>query len=116
MGDAGALFLGIIVSVLTIRLDPGIDSRSKSLAIPLAPGWRSQLWIQLRQSALAFFVAFRPSKGGRDHLSHRLLAWDLERQGAAFFFRSLAGAYGALASRFTPGKILGLSTYGSWRS
>ena len=35
MGYAGALFLGIIVAVLTIRLNPGIDPNWKSLAIPL---------------------------------------------------------------------------------
>jgi hypothetical protein len=34
MGDAGALFLGIIISVLTIRLSPGIIPQEKSFAIP----------------------------------------------------------------------------------
>ena len=35
MGDAGALFLGIIISVATIRLNPGITPTWHSLAIPL---------------------------------------------------------------------------------
>jgi UDP-GlcNAc:undecaprenyl-phosphate GlcNAc-1-phosphate transferase len=35
MGDAGALFLGIIISVATIRLNPGITPTWQSLAIPL---------------------------------------------------------------------------------
>ena len=35
MGDAGSLFLGIIISVLTIRLSPGVVPTYKSLAIPL---------------------------------------------------------------------------------
>ena len=33
MGDAGALFLGIIVSVLTIRLNPGITPQWSSIAL-----------------------------------------------------------------------------------
>jgi len=33
MGDAGALFLGVIVSVLTIRLNPGIAPQWNSIAI-----------------------------------------------------------------------------------
>jgi UDP-GlcNAc:undecaprenyl-phosphate GlcNAc-1-phosphate transferase len=36
MGDAGALFLGIIISVLPIRLRPDLSSQLASLAIPLA--------------------------------------------------------------------------------
>ena len=35
MGDAGALFLGIIISVATIRLNPGITPTWQSLAIPV---------------------------------------------------------------------------------
>jgi UDP-GlcNAc:undecaprenyl-phosphate/decaprenyl-phosphate GlcNAc-1-phosphate transferase len=35
MGDAGALFLGIIISVATIRLNPGITPTWHSLAIPV---------------------------------------------------------------------------------
>jgi UDP-GlcNAc:undecaprenyl-phosphate GlcNAc-1-phosphate transferase len=35
MGDAGALFLGVIISVATIRLNPGITPQWQSLAIPI---------------------------------------------------------------------------------
>ena len=35
MGDAGSLFLGVIISVLTIRLSPGVVPSYKSLAIPV---------------------------------------------------------------------------------
>jgi UDP-N-acetylmuramyl pentapeptide phosphotransferase/UDP-N-acetylglucosamine-1-phosphate transferase len=35
MGDAGALFLGVIISVATIRLNPGITPTWQSLAIPI---------------------------------------------------------------------------------
>ncbi|MEK6648787.1 MAG: MraY family glycosyltransferase [Actinomycetota bacterium] len=96
MGDAGALFLGIIVSVLTIRLDPGIDSRSKSLAIPLA-----LMAVPIMDTTVAvcsrLFRGISPFQGGRDHLSHRLMRVGFGRQGAAFLLWSLAGAYGALA-------------------
>ena len=33
MGDAGALFLGVVISVLTIRINPGIDPSWKSLIL-----------------------------------------------------------------------------------
>jgi UDP-GlcNAc:undecaprenyl-phosphate GlcNAc-1-phosphate transferase len=35
MGDAGALFLGVIISVATIRVNPGIVPTWKSLLIPI---------------------------------------------------------------------------------
>jgi UDP-GlcNAc:undecaprenyl-phosphate GlcNAc-1-phosphate transferase len=35
MGDAGALFLGVLVAVLTIQLDPGISPQLNSFAILL---------------------------------------------------------------------------------
>lgn len=96
MGDAGALFLGIIVSVLTIRLDPGIAPRSKSLAIPLF-----LMAIPILDTTVAvcsrLFRGISPFQGGRDHLSHRLMRVGFGRQGAAFSLWSLAGAYGALA-------------------
>lgn len=96
MGDAGALFLGIIVSVLTIRLDPGIAPRSKSLAIPLF-----LMAIPILDTIVAvcsrLFRGISPFQGGRDHLSHRLMRVGFGRQGAAFSLWSLAGAYGALA-------------------
>jgi len=96
MGDAGALFLGIIVSVLTIRLNPGIQPRIKSLAIPLA-----LMAVPIMDTTVAVFSrVFRrisPFQGGRDHLSHRLVRLGFQRRTAAFLLWSLAGVYGAFA-------------------
>lgn len=82
MGDAGALFLGIIVAVLTIRLDPEITPRSKSLAIPFL-----LMALPILDTTVAVVSRLRrhvsPFQGGRDHLSHRLIRLGFGREGAA---------------------------------
>lgn len=82
MGDAGALFLGIIVSVLTIRLDPEVGSRSKALSIPFL-----LMALPILDTTVAVFSRIRrgisPFQGGRDHLSHRLIRVGFERDAAA---------------------------------
>jgi len=96
MGDAGALFLGIIISVLTIRLNPDIQPRVKSLAIPL-----SLMAIPILDTTVAvasrIFRGISPFQGGRDHLSHRLIRVGFQRRTAAFLLWALAGTYGAIA-------------------
>ena len=96
MGDAGALFLGIIVAVLTIRLNPGIYPQSKSLSIPLAllavPILDTTVAVSSRISR-----GISPFQGGRDHLSHRLMRLGLGRRRTALALWSLSGIYGALA-------------------
>ena len=93
MGDAGALFLGIIVSVLTIRLNPGITPNFLSLAIPL-----SLLAIPILDTSVAVVSRLRrglsPFTGGRDHLSHRLIRRGMNRKSAAFALWGLSGAFG----------------------
>jgi UDP-GlcNAc:undecaprenyl-phosphate GlcNAc-1-phosphate transferase len=82
MGDAGALFLGIVVAVLTIRLDPEITPRSKSLAIPFL-----LMALPILDTTVAVVSRVRrgvsPFDGGRDHLSHRLIRIGFERRDAA---------------------------------
>lgn len=96
MGDAGALFLGIIVAVLTIRLNPAIDPNWKSLAIPLflmaVPLLDTTVAVTSRLSR-----GISPFTGGRDHLSHRLMRKGLHRRTAAFTLWALAGIYGTIA-------------------
>lgn len=96
MGDAGALFLGIILSVLTIRLNPAIVPRSKSLAIPLF-----LLAVPILDTTVAVFSRLArhmsPFEGGRDHLSHRLIRMGVHRRIAAFALWALAGVYGLVA-------------------
>ena len=96
MGDAGSLFLGIIISVLTIRLSPGVIPSYKSLAIPLflmaTPILDTNVAVISR-----LYRGISPFQGGRDHLSHRLMRKGLNRRTTAFTLWGLASCYGILA-------------------
>ncbi|MGI9198466.1 MAG: glycosyltransferase family 4 protein [Candidatus Nanopelagicaceae bacterium] len=96
MGDAGALFLGIIVAVLTIRLNPAIQPSWKSLSIPLL-----LMAVPLLDTTVAVTSriarGISPFTGGRDHLSHRLMRKGLQRRAAAISLWGLAGVYGVTA-------------------
>ena len=96
MGDAGSLFLGIIISVLTIRLSPGVVPTYKSLAIPL---FLMATPILDTTVAVISRIArgISPFQGGRDHLSHRLMRKGLNRRITAFVLWGLAVVYGAIA-------------------
>ena len=72
LGDAGSLFIGAILAILTIRLDP-------DTANPVS-GWIFALLLFavpiLDTSVVVISRIYRgisPFQGGRDHLSHRLL-------------------------------------------
>jgi UDP-GlcNAc:undecaprenyl-phosphate GlcNAc-1-phosphate transferase len=96
MGDAGALFLGIIMGVLTIRLDPGITPKYLSLSIPVA-----LLAIPILDTTVAvisrLYRGISPFTGGRDHLSHRLMRIGMHRKYAAINLWAASGVYGLLA-------------------
>ena len=96
MGDAGSLFLGIMISVLTIRLSPGVVPTYKSLAIPL---FLMATPILDTTVAVISRIArgISPFQGGRDHLSHRLMRKGLNRRITAFTLWGLAALYGAIA-------------------
>jgi UDP-GlcNAc:undecaprenyl-phosphate GlcNAc-1-phosphate transferase len=97
MGDAGSLFLGIIISVLTIRLSPGVVPAYKSLAIPLflmaTPILDTTVAVTSR-----IYRGISPFQGGRDHLSHRLMRKGLNRRITAFTLWGFAGIYGLIAT------------------
>jgi UDP-GlcNAc:undecaprenyl-phosphate GlcNAc-1-phosphate transferase len=90
MGDAGALFLGVIISVATIRLNPGISPIWQSLAIPLM-----LLAVPLLDTCVAVLSrlarGLSPLTGGKDHLSHRLVRAGLTRPKAAISLWSASG-------------------------
>ena len=96
MGDAGALFLGIIVSVLTIRLSPGVVPAYKSLAIPLLLMATPLLDTTVAVSS-RLYRGISPFQGGRDHLSHRLMRIGMQRRSTAFTLWGMAGYFGAIA-------------------
>jgi len=96
MGDAGALFLGIIIAVLTIRLDPAVGSQLWAHSIPLllmaVPILDTTTVVISRLSR-----GISPFTGGRDHLSHRLVRKGLGRRTAAYILWGMAAAFGATA-------------------
>ena len=82
MGDAGALFLGVVISVLTIRVNPGIQPSWKSLALmPIL------LAVPILDTTVAvtsrIYRRLSPLTGGKDHLSHRLVRRGLSQKTAA---------------------------------
>jgi len=71
MGDSGALFLGMLLATIAIRIDPVADSRLVSFAIPIL-----FLALPILDTTVVVINRLRngrsPMQGGRDHLSHRL--------------------------------------------
>ena len=82
MGDAGALFLGLVMATLTIRMDPGITPNWQSIAIPVI-----LLAIPILDTTVAvvsrIYRGLSPTEGGRDHLSHRLVRIGMKPKNAA---------------------------------
>jgi UDP-GlcNAc:undecaprenyl-phosphate GlcNAc-1-phosphate transferase len=109
MGDAGALFLGIIISVATIRLNPGIEPTWKSLTIPVI-----LLAVPLLDTCVAVFSriarGLSPLTGGKDHLSHRLVRAGLSIPMAAIALWVASGvcAIVAIAIYMNP------ESFGTW--
>ena len=96
MGDAGALFLGVIISVATIRVNPGITPSWMSLAIPIV-----LLAVPLLDTCVAVFSRISrgvsPLTGGKDHLSHRLVRAGLSRPIAVIALWVASGVCMAIA-------------------
>lgn len=97
MGDAGALFLGTLISVLAVRLDPDVASQTTSLLIPVL-----LFAVPILDTSVAVTSRIRRRvsifQGGRDHLSHRLIRKGLSKRQAAVFLWSLSGLFVALAT------------------
>jgi len=96
MGDAGALFLGVLVAVLTIRLNPGITPKFNSIAIlPML------LAIPILDTCIAVFSRLRrgisPFTGGKDHLSHRLMRKGISKRNTAYCLWAMQASFVAIA-------------------
>lgn len=118
MGDAGALFLGIVISIATIRLNPGITPTWHSLAVPLM-----LLAVPLLDTCVAVLSrlarGLSPLTGGKDHLSHRLVRGGLTRPMAAITLWSASGVCAVLAvgvyhSEDSMGSLLIFGFAGFW--
>jgi UDP-GlcNAc:undecaprenyl-phosphate GlcNAc-1-phosphate transferase len=105
MGDAGALFLGILIATLTIRLHPDAQTKWTSFATPVL-----LLAVPIMDTSVAVLTRLRrgvsPFQGGRDHLSHRLVRAGLSRPIAAVTLWVLSGffALGAILIPLTEKK------------
>ena len=96
MGDAGALFLGVLVAILTIRLNPGITPEFNSIAIlPML------LAVPILDTCIAVFSRLRrgisPFTGGKDHLSHRLMRKGFSKRGSAFCLWGMQASFVMIA-------------------
>jgi len=96
MGDAGALFLGVLIATLAIRLNPETQTQLASFTTPIL-----LLAIPLLDTCVAVFSRIQrgisPFKGGQDHLSHRLVRYGLSRKKAAISLWALSALFGSLA-------------------
>jgi UDP-GlcNAc:undecaprenyl-phosphate GlcNAc-1-phosphate transferase len=102
LGDCGALFIGLILSVLLLQFEPSTSSLISSIAIPIMV-----LAIPIIDTTVV--VTSRITRGvsvfksGRDHLSHRLVASGMSRREAAIMLWSLSVTFSlfSLLSEFT---------------
>ena len=96
MGDAGAIFLGLLIATLTVRFKPSADNSLTSFAIPVL-----LLAIPILDTTVAVLSRLRrkvsPFQGGKDHLSHRLVRAGLSRKLSAITLWSLTGLFGFFA-------------------
>ena len=96
MGDAGALFLGVLLATLTIRLEPETNSLISSFSTILL-----LLAVPILDTSVAIFSRLRrrisPFQGGRDHLSHRLIRAGLSRKISAAILWLLSAFFCLLA-------------------
>jgi len=78
MGDAGALFLGIVIATLTIRFHPHADTKWTSFSTKIL-----LLAIPILDTSVAVVSRLHrkisPLQGGQDHLSHRLIRMGIAR-------------------------------------
>ena len=96
MGDAGALFLGILLSTLTVRFEPTTKSQISAYLIPIF-----LLAIPILDTTVAVLSRIRrhlsPFQGGQDHLSHRLIRAGYSRRTAAFTLWGLSALFASVA-------------------
>lgn len=73
MGDAGSLFLGVMVASLATRFDPSPINKFASYSIPCL-----LLAVPILDTSVAIISRLQrgvsPFQGGKDHLSHRLIS------------------------------------------
>ena len=96
MGDAGALFLGVLLATLTVRFQPTTNTQLGAYLTPVF-----LLAIPIMDTSVAVLSRLRrhisPFQGGQDHLSHRLIRSGLSRKQAAVSLWGLSALFGSIA-------------------
>ena len=96
MGDAGALFLGMLLATLLVRFDPNPINLYAGFAIPIMI-----MAIPILDTSVAVISRIQrkksPFEGGQDHLSHRLIRRNLGRKKTALVLWFLTALFVALA-------------------
>jgi UDP-GlcNAc:undecaprenyl-phosphate GlcNAc-1-phosphate transferase len=117
LGDGGALFIGIILSILLLQFEPSSNGFVASVAIPI-------LILAVPIIDTTVVVTSRIGRGvpifqgGRDHLSHRLQKIGFSRKIAALILWIICGIFSILgfSINYLPGNfelycsLIGLGT------
>jgi UDP-GlcNAc:undecaprenyl-phosphate GlcNAc-1-phosphate transferase len=102
MGDTGSLFLGLNLAAVTLMSSAQGNARYGAFAAMSAPVLL--LLVPIFDTTLVTLVRIlsgrRPSQGGRDHTSHRLVAIGLSQRTAVAVLWLLAAAGGGIAVAF----------------
>jgi UDP-GlcNAc:undecaprenyl-phosphate GlcNAc-1-phosphate transferase len=96
MGDAGALFLGLLIASLTIRFDPNPINQLAGFFVPfflLAVPIMDTTVVVLKR----LMRGISPFQGGRDHLSHRLIRAGLTKRQSVFSLWLLTLFFGLMS-------------------
>ena len=115
MGDAGALFLGLLISSLVVRLDTNPINNFATFSIPIL-----LLAVPIMDTSVAVLSRLRrgisPFQGGKDHLSHRLMRSGLSKRLSVISLWIMTAYFAAIAIAisYAPYELEGLfSTLGA---
>jgi UDP-GlcNAc:undecaprenyl-phosphate GlcNAc-1-phosphate transferase len=99
MGDTGSLFLGLNIAAITLLATPESAGRSGLLSVVVAPVVLLLVPIldTTLVTAMRLLSGRRPSQGGRDHTSHRLVTVGLSEPRAVVTLWILAAAGGTIS-------------------
>jgi UDP-GlcNAc:undecaprenyl-phosphate GlcNAc-1-phosphate transferase len=96
MGDAGALFLGLLIASLVIRLDTNPINNFATFSIPIL-----LLAVPIMDTSVAVLSRLQrrisPFQGGKDHLSHRLMRSGLSKRLSVISLWIMTAYFAAIA-------------------
>ena len=96
MGDAGALFLGLLIASLVVRLDTNPINNFATFSIPIL-----LLAVPIMDTSVAVLSRLKrgisPFQGGKDHLSHRLMRSGLSKRLAVISLWIMTAYFAAIA-------------------